>query len=109
MKNEYNIKWIKFWDKLQGKEVRVMKKTEVTGYKKKSKQELLKAIDDCITLSQLFALIQHENISMQMHSQPGASNLVPKVLSAREIVDKKDTPLERLKDEIKKSVEKAHK
>lgn len=41
---------------------------------------------------------------MQMHSQPGASNLAPKVLSAQEIIDKKDTPLERLKTEIKKSV-----
>lgn len=38
---------------------------------------------------------------MQMHSQPGASNLAPKVLSAQEIIDKKDTPLERLKTEIK--------
>ena len=67
-------------------------------------KELIKAIDDCVSLSQLFALIQHENITMQMHSQPGASNLAPKVLSAQEIIDKKDTPLERLKTEIKKSV-----
>lgn len=81
-----------------------MKAAKVTGYSKKSKEELLKAIDDCISLSQLFALIQHENITLQMHSQPGASNLVPKVLSAKEIINKKDTPLERLKVEIKKSV-----
>ena len=71
-----------------------MNAAKVTGYAKKPKKEL----------SQLFALIQHENITMQMHSQPGASNLAPKVLSAQEIIDKKDTPLERLKTEIKKSV-----
>lgn len=73
------------------------------GYRlcQKPKKELIKAIDDCVSLSQLFALIQHENITMQMHSQPGASNLAPKVLSAQEIIDKKDTPLERLKTEIK--------
>ena len=81
-----------------------MKAAKVTGYAKKPKKELIKAIDDCVSLSQLFALIQHENITMQMHSQPGASNLAPKVLSAQEIIDKKDTPLERLKTEIKKSV-----
>ena len=81
-----------------------MNAAKVTGYAKKPKKELIKAIDDCVSLSQLFALIQHENITMQMHSQPGASNLAPKVLSAQEIIDKKDTPLERLKTEIKKSV-----
>ena len=77
-----------------------MNAAKVTGYAKKPKKELIKAIDDCVSLSQLFALIQHENITLQ----PGASNLAPKVLSAREIIDKKDTPLERLKTEIKKSV-----
>ncbi len=81
-----------------------MNAAKVTGYTKKSKQELIKAIDDCVSLSQLFALIQHENITLQMHSHPGASNLAPKVLTARQIIDKKDTPLERLKIEIKKAV-----
>ena len=67
-------------------------------------KSLKKSLSKPLSLSQLFALIQHENITMQMHSQPGASNLAPKVLSAQEIIDKKDTPLERLKTEIKKSV-----
>ena len=86
-----------------------MKKAEISGYKKKNKMQLLKAIDDCVSLSQLFALIQHENITMQMHSQPGASNLAPRVLSSKEIIAKKDTPLERLKTEIRKTVEKTYK
>ena len=74
------------------------------GYRKKSKAQLLKAVDECTSLSQLFALIQHENIVIQMHTQSGASNLKPKKLSAREIIDKKDTPFERLKTEVRKSV-----
>ena len=41
-----------------------MNAAKVTGYAKKSKKELIKAIDDCISLSQLFALIQHENIEI---------------------------------------------
>ncbi|MEE1061188.1 MAG: hypothetical protein UH080_05110 [Ruminococcus sp.] len=86
-----------------------MKKVEISGYKRKNKAQLLKAIDECVSLSQLFALIQHENITMQMHSQPGASNLAPKVLSSKEIIAKKDTPLERLKTEIKNTVQKTYK
>lgn len=85
-----------------------VKSTDVCGYKKKSKQKLLKEIDACKSLSQLFALIQHENIVIQMHSQPGASNLKAKKLSPKEIIEKKDTPLDRLKAEIKKAV-KSHK
>lgn len=86
-----------------------VKSTGVSGYRKKTKKQLLKAIDDCKSLSQLFALIQHENITMQMHSQPGASNLTPKKLGPNEIIAKKDTPIERLKAEVRKSVEQTNK
>ena len=81
-----------------------MKTIGVSGYKRKSKAELIKAIDKCTSLSQLFALIQHEGIVMQMHSQSGASNLTPKTLGPKEIIDKKDTPFERLKAEVRKAV-----
>lgn len=81
-----------------------MKGAEVRGYRKKSKAELLKAIDGCTSLSQLFALIQLEGIVIQMHSQSGASNLTPKTLGPGEIISKKDTPFERLKAEVRKSV-----
>ena len=70
-----------------------MKNFGVSGYKKKSKAQLLKAIDECQSLSQLFALIQHENIVIRMHSQSGASNLTPQKLTPNEIISKKDTPL----------------
>ena len=81
-----------------------MKSATVRGYRKKSKAELLKAIDGCTSLSQLFALIQLEGIVIQMHSQSGASNLTPKTLGPGEIISKKDTPLERLKAEVRKAV-----
>ena len=81
-----------------------MKSETVRGYRKKSKAELLKAIDGCTSLSQLFALIQLEGIVIQMHSQSGASNLTPKTLGPGEIISKKDTPFERLKAEVRKAV-----
>lgn len=81
-----------------------MRGATVRGYRKKSKAELLKAIDGCTSLSQLFALIQLEGIVIQMHSQSGASNLTPKTLGPGEIISKKDTPFERLKAEVRKAV-----
>jgi len=81
-----------------------VKGATVRGYRKKSKGELLKAIDGCTSLSQLFALIQLEGIVIQMHSQSGASNLTPKTLGPGEIISKKDTPFERLKAEVRKAV-----
>ena len=85
-----------------------MKSVGVSGYKRKTKQQLLREIDSCKSLSQLFALIQHEGIVLQMHSQSGASNLVQRQLSPREIIDRKDTPFERLRAEVKKAVEAQH-
>lgn len=82
-----------------------MKHIGVSGYKKKTKKQLIKAIDECCSLSQLFALIQHEGITLQMHSQSGASNVKIKRLSPNEIISKKDTPLERLKLQVKNAVE----
>lgn len=82
-----------------------MKRNVVTGYRKKSRKQLLKAIDECCSLSQLFALIQHEGITLQMHSQSGASNLTPKKLGPKDIINKKDTPFERLRSQVRKAVE----
>ena len=47
-----------------------MNAAKVTGYAKKPKKELIKAIDDCVSLSQLFALIQHENITCLLYTSP---------------------------------------
>ncbi len=77
----------------------------MSGYRKKTKEELLKEIDACRSLSQLFALIQHEGIVIQMHSQSGASNITVKKLKPKEIIDNKETPFDRLKFTVKKAVE----
>lgn len=81
-----------------------MDSAPVSKYKKKTTKELIKAIDECKSLSQLFALIQHENITIQMTGQVGASNLQPKKLGPKEIISKKDTPFERLKAQVRKAV-----
>ena len=73
------------------------------GYRKKSRPELIKAIQDCTSLSQLFALIQLEGITIQMHAQSGASNLSPKTLKPKP-VDAKISPFERFKAEVVKSL-----
>lgn len=73
----------------------------LAGYRRKDIRELLRAIDDCTSLSQLFALIQHEQIKIQMHAQEGASNLQPRQLSPEEM---RELPLDRLKMEVKKAV-----
>ena len=83
-----------------------MKSVGVRGYRRKTKEQLLKEIDACKSLSQLFALIQHEGIVLRMYSQPGASNLTPKKLYPKEIIDnKEDTPFERLRIRVRKAVE----
>ncbi len=81
-----------------------MNNAYLSGYKKKNIPELLKAIDNCTSLSQLFALIQHEQIEIQMHAQDGASNLTPRKLTAKDIIGNRDFPLDRLKNEVKKAV-----
>ncbi|WP_294909136.1 hypothetical protein [uncultured Ruminococcus sp.] len=83
-----------------------MKSVGVRGYRRKTKEQLLKEIDACKSLSQLFALIQHEGIVLRMYSQPGASNLTPKKLYPKEIIDnKEDTPFQRLRLRVRTAVE----
>ena len=81
-----------------------MNNAYLSGYKKKNIPELLKAIDNCTSLSQLFALIQHEQIEIQMHAQDGASNLTPRKLTAKDIIGNRDFPLDRLKNEVRRAV-----
>jgi AraC-like DNA-binding protein len=54
----------------------------LVGYKKKNIRELLKAIDECNSLSQLFALIQHE----QSHEQRDA--IPERMRAARRQIDR---------------------
>ncbi len=74
------------------------------GYIKKSKNDLLKAIDDCKSISQLFALVQHEQIELRMQSFSSASNLPLSPPSAPKKEDSLESPLKRLKDAVKQAV-----
>lgn len=79
---------------------------QVQGYKKKTKAELLRAIDDCVSISQLCALVQHENITIQMQCQQGASNIPNKKLTAEDFIPNR-SPLDRLKEAVKQAVNKS--
>ncbi len=75
---------------------------EVLGYKKKTKSELLKAIEECKSISQLCALVQHEGITIQMQCLSGASNIPKKNLPIGELAVK--SSLDNLKDRVKMEV-----
>lgn len=68
----------------------------------KSKAELLAAIDKVKSISDLFALVQKENIDIRMHSFSSASNLPPKMF---DLNDTQISPLEKLKMAVKSAVE----
>ena len=76
---------------------------QVLGYKKKTKSELLKAVDQCVSISQLCALIQHEGIVIRMQCHSLASNLPPKKLATGE--DAVKSPLDNLKQRVKEQIE----
>lgn len=78
---------------------------EVLGYKKKSKTELLYAIDCCVSISQVCALIQHEGIVLLMESSPIASGAPKKRMDVTDYSLNKSS-LDRLKDRVKAAVEK---
>ncbi|MBE6824633.1 MAG: hypothetical protein E7513_04740 [Ruminococcaceae bacterium] len=76
---------------------------QVLGYKKKTKAELLKAVDECISISQLCALIQHEGIVIQMQCFSLASNIPSKKLPAGQGAVK--SPLDNLKERVRHAIE----
>ncbi len=75
---------------------------EVLGYKKKTKTELLKAVEQCKSISQLCALVQHEGITIQMQCFSGASNIPKKKLPTGELVTK--SPLDTLKERVMNAI-----
>lgn len=85
-----------------------IKKSVCGGYvppaASKADGELIQAIRDTKTLSELFALIQREHIVIPMHAQSGASNLAPKKLEPRLAVETGESPFDRFKAEVVKSL-----
>lgn len=69
------------------------------GYQRKTLPELLKAIDDCQSISQLCALVQHEHIVIQMKSQQAASNIPYQELPKNPAL----SPIESLRAQIREA------
>ena len=69
---------------------------------KLSKAELMKAVDEVKTISDLFVLVQKEAIDIRMHSFASASNLPPKMF---DLNDTTVSPLDKLKLAVKSAIE----
>ncbi len=70
----------------------------------KTKDELLKAVDSCSTIAELFVLVKNENIDMRMQTLNSASNIPPKLLEYDSSASIED-PLIRLKKVVSLAVE----
>ncbi len=70
----------------------------------KSKEDLLREIDSCSTIAQIFSLVKNENIDMRMQTLCSASNIPPKLLEYDSSASLED-PLIRLKKVVRLAVE----
>ena len=73
------------------------------GIVKMNKKELLKAIDDCKNIGELFSLVKNQDINMRMHTLPGASNVPAKRLEIRSFPEG-TSYLDKLKAAVKLTV-----
>ncbi|MBR1533506.1 MAG: hypothetical protein IJ639_04015 [Ruminococcus sp.] len=72
---------------------------QVQGRQKMPLGDLLKAIDDCRSINELFALVHREGIVIQMRSQSSASNIAYKPLPKNPGV----LPLDTLKKQVREA------
>lgn len=70
----------------------------------KTKDELLKEIDSCSTIAELFVLVKTESIDMRMQTLCSASNIPPKLLDYDSSASLED-PLIRLKTVVRLAVQ----
>lgn len=75
----------------------------ILAIKKLNKEELLKAVDDCKNIGELFALVKNQDINMRMHTLPGASNIPAKRLEIRSFPEG-TSYLDKLKAAVKLTV-----
>ena len=72
---------------------------QVQGCQKMPLGDLLKAIDDCRSINELFALVRHEGVDIRMKSQSSASNIAYKPLPNNPGV----LPLDMLKKNVREA------
>lgn len=65
--------------------------------------ELIKKIDNCQSITELFELVKEENIDMRMQTLCSASNIPPKMLTYD--YTSTESPLDRLKKVVRLAVE----
>ncbi|MBQ8000947.1 MAG: hypothetical protein IJ298_06950 [Ruminococcus sp.] len=70
----------------------------------KTKEALLRQIDACSTIAELFTLVKTENIDMRMQTLCSASNIPPKLPEYDSSASIEDS-LVRLKDVVRLAVE----
>lgn len=70
----------------------------------KSKEELLREVENCTTISELFVLVKKENIDMRMQTLCSASNIPPRLLDYDSVVSIED-PLIRLRKVVSLAIE----
>lgn len=70
----------------------------------KSKEELLREVANCTTISELFVLVKKENIDMRMQTLCSASNIPPRLLDYDSAVSIED-PLIRLRKVVSLAIE----
>ena len=71
---------------------------------RKSKEDLLKEIDNYSTIAEIFTLVKNENIDMRMQTLCSASNIPPKLLEYNSSASLED-PLIRLKKVVRLATE----
>lgn len=70
----------------------------------KSREELLREVANCTTISELFVLVKKENIDMRMQTLCSASNIPPRLLDYNSAVSIED-PLIRLRKVVSLAIE----
>lgn len=73
---------------------------QVSKSKKKTKAELLNAVDECASILELCELVKSEDIVIRMQSFSLASNLPRTVMFA----DMSKSPLDNLKDRVRSAL-----
>lgn len=77
---------------------------QVQGQQRMPLGNLLKAIDDCTSINELFALVHREGIVIQMKSQNSASNIRYRPLPKNPTI----LPLETLKNQVRDAATEAY-
>ena len=75
----------------------------IDAYNKRTKEQLIHAVETCPTIDKLFELVKNERIVIRMKSFSSASNLPQGKPSQTELMPSK-SPLDRLKEQVVEAI-----